>query len=273
MGKKIRRIIMVVLLVIFVGAVGYVGVLLYQYNQSSRSYEAAAEQFIIVRNETDGTAGSNAGSSSLNGTQGSDQVEIAPLVIDFDALQAAGPDVIGWLYCADTIINYPVLHGTDNDMYLHHLYDGSYTYSGSIFVEAANRKNFEDANTIIYGHNMRDGSMFGTLDSWQDQEYYEAHPVFWLITPEQDYKIELLGGYTTSAYSDTYTIFSNIGAELNAYLDAMLAQSVFVPQEKPEQGAKYVLLSTCAYAFSDARFVLHGKLVPVDSAGGVLKTE
>ena len=116
---------------------------------------------------------------------------------------------------------------------------------------------------------MLNDSMFGTLENWADQTFYEEHPVFWLLTPEQDYRVEILGAYTTSAYSDTYMIFQAASAALDRYLETMLAQSEIQAQAKPEAGNRYVLLSTCAYAFGDARFVIHGKLVPVNSAGGV----
>jgi len=101
------------------------------------------------------------------------------------------------------------------------------------------------------------------------QEYYDAHPVMWLLTPTQDYKIELISSYTTSAFSDVYTIYANPCAEMSAYLDNAVAQSDFQTTAEVDYEAKYVLLSTCAYVFDNARYVVHGKLVPVDSAGGV----
>ena len=199
----------------------------------------------------------------------SDEGERAPISVDFAAIRAVNEDVLGWIYCPDTAINYPVLQGTDNDQYLHHTYDGSYAYSGSIFVEATNSRDLLDSNTIIYGHHMRNGSMFGGLDQWEEQDYYEEHPIIWLLTPEQDYKIEILSAYTTSGYSvETYTIFRGPCLELDEYLETNMAKSVIDTGVQPEEGARYVLLSTCSRDFEDARFVIHGKLVPVESAGG-----
>ena len=169
------------------------------------------------------------------------------------------------------MINYPVVQGEDNDFYLHHGFDKEGSSSGAIFVEAMNRPQFADANTVIYGHHMRDKSMFATLEYWAAQEYYEEHPVMWLLTPQQDYKIVLFSGYTASADSDTYMIFQEPGKELDDYLAQSLAQSDFEADVQLDGQARYVLLSTCAYAFHNARYVLHGVLVPVDSAGGVMK--
>ena len=103
------------------------------------------------------------------------------------------------------------------------------------------------------------------------QEYYEAHPVFWLLTPEQDYMVELFAGYVTSADSETYTIFWEPSDEFRDYLRNALSQSEFHSEVKIDENAQYVVFSTCAYSFYMARTVLHGKLVPVDSVGGVPK--
>ena len=260
MKKWIRRIIIVILLLVFLFSLFSVGKILYQYREIEKTYDDLAQQVVQATSEAEPADPDPA-----------EPGEVAPIEVDFAALQAINPDITAWIYCEDTFINYPVLHGETNDMYLRHLYDHSYLISGSIFVEAANRRNFQDANTIIYGHHMKNETMFGALSRWEEQDFYEAHQVFWILTPDQDYKVEVLGGYRTSSYSDTYTIFSEPGAELDAYLEKMLEQSLFTSHAKPEEGARYVLLTTCDYAFTNARFVLHGKLVPVDSAGGVRK--
>ena len=89
------------------------------------------------------------------------------------------------------------------------------------------------------------------------------------MTPEQDYRIMLFSGYTTSAYSDTYKIFTGPSEELNEYLRVCYSQSDFQSDVILYSKQRYILLSTCAYVYDDARRVLHGVLVPVNSAGGV----
>ena len=248
MKKKVFRVIFALLLIVFIGSVGGILFILKQYKDNDKLYAQAAEDY------TEPGTG-----------------EAAPIVVDFEALKAVNEDVVGWIYCEGTVINYPVVQGEDNDLYLHHSYDKAYSVSGSIFVDSGNRKGFVDSNTIIYGHHMKNGSMFASLSKWSDQQYYEEHPVMWLLTPERDYKVELFSGYTTSAYAETYTMFPEPGAEVDAYLERAAGQSDFQPAEGTglDGEAHYVLLSTCAYVFDNARSVLHGKLVPVDSAGGV----
>jgi len=195
---------------------------------------------------------------------------LAPIRVDFKSLLDVTEDVKGWIYCGDTNINYPILHGPTNNTYLRHTYDGEYNIAGSIFIETDNDPDFKDLNTIVYGHHMNDGSMFATLEDWADQEYYEDHPVMWILTPKQDYMLVLVAGYHTAAGSDAYTMFHEPDEEFRAYLDKAVEKSDFKTDYLLPIGnnTHYVMLSTCAYIFNNARYVIHGLLVPIDSAGG-----
>ena len=188
-----------------------------------------------------------------------------PLEIDFKELMEINPDVCGWIYCPETVINYPILKDNNNEYYLHHNYKGDYTASGSIFIECANRDDFADCNTIIYGHHMADGSMFASLSKWFKQEYYEAHPIMYVFTPQQNYVLQLFSAYTTAATSDSYWAAQTPCQEMTDYTAKVASQSEFDPGEieLPDDG-HYVMLSTCAYSFKDARSVIHGLLVPME---------
>ena len=283
MGKIIRRMIAVVLILILIISTGMIIKTKMQYKKDELLYENTAASYTSVPTETP-AAGSgtdsnfssksvDASTSSLSGNAAQEEEEVpkeyAPITVDFDALKAVGSDIVGWIYCPDTIINFPVVKGSDNTYYLKHSYDGEYCYSGSIFVEQLNSADFSDPNTIIYGHNMKDGLMFGKIDMWADQSYYDAHPDIWLLTPERDYKIRLFSGYTTPAGSDSYQVFSDFGEDFSAYLSMALEQSDFVSPVEPGEEDCCVMLSTCAYVFTNARYVLHGVLQPLDSAGGI----
>ena len=110
-----------------------------------------------------------------------DEPEAEPsgyLQIDFAGLQAVNPDVIAWIDIPGLSVSYPVVQRNDNAYYLHHLITGEYNSSGSIFADCHNQPDFTDQNTIIYGHNMKNGSMFGTLSHYQDQALWEENPIF-----------------------------------------------------------------------------------------------
>ena len=270
MKKWIRRIIVILLAAVFIGSTTYVLVILHQYRENDRRYAEMADSFTEITAAGNGQPAEPDGSGAAQSSQVTASGQMtAPITVDFAGLKEVNEDIIGWLYCEGTAINYPVLQGEDNDQYLRNSYDGTYNAAGSIFVEALNRRDFQDSNTIIYGHHMKNGSMFAVLDEWADQAFYEAHPVMWLLTPERDYRIDLFSGYTTSAYSETYTICMGPGEELDDYLAKCAELSDFQADVELDGEARYVVLSTCAYVFDNARNVLHGRLVPVDSAGGM----
>lgn len=259
--RTARTVLMILLLAVFLTSGGAILVIQHQYKVSDALYESAADQYTL--------AARPAAPAAQGESPAEEQPkELAPITVDFDALLAANSDIVGWIYCEGTPINYPILQTEDNDYYLHRGYDREYRAAGSIFVEAANHRDFADSNTIIYGHHMRNGSMFASLENWSDQSYFDEHPVMWLLTPTRDYKIVLFSSYTTSALSDTYTIFSVPGMDLNDYLQMAVNLSDVRAEVPLYTDAHYVLLSTCAYVFDYARSVVHGILMPVDSAGG-----
>ena len=109
-----------------------------------------------------------------------------------------GPDVKAWLELPGTVIQYPVGPGRDNSYYLKHLYDGTAKKVGCLFIDYENAEDFSDNNTIIYGHNMRDGSMFSTLVEYKAQAYYDEHPEMYLVTPEGGYVVGCFSAFVAS---------------------------------------------------------------------------
>jgi len=250
--KWLKRVLLVVLAAVFLFSSG---IILYKWvldHRTAKEYAETAKRF--------------ASAAQLDAER--EEGMTVPLQVDFEALREVNEDVVGWIYCEGTALNYPVLHGESNDTYLRHLYDGSYSVAGSIFIEAENRPDLTDANTILYGHYMQDETMFGGLSNWKDQAYYKEHPVLWLLTPAQDYRIDIMASYYTSAYSEAYLLFEEHNAAFEEYLAAALSRSEIATDVQAEPDAQYVLLSTCAsVSGNDERFVVHGKLVPVNTHG------
>lgn len=259
MGKKIRLLIMALALIVFGVCAGIIYSTKRNYQREEEIYEKAAAEFVKPARSGQDENGSETQS------EGSEAIEHAPVEVDFEALQEESANAVGWLYCEGTTINYPVVQGDDNTFYLHHNYKGESANSGAVFVDADNRAGFQDANTFVYGHYMNDGSMFAVLRSWEEEGFYEEHPVMWLLTPEQDYKVVLFAGYTTVAGSETYSIFDNAGREFEEYLHARAAESDFEADAALEGAKNCIVLSTCAlYEATNYRYVIHGMLVPVD---------
>ena len=128
------------------------------------------------------------------------------LSVDFDTLQSVNPDIQAWLYMSGSSIHSPVLQAEDNSTYLYRLADGSSNAHGSLFIDCRNAGDFSDWNTLIYGHNMKDGSMFGGLKKYRKQAYYDAHPEMTLFTPEKTYRMEIFAAVTTDVSAAVYRV-------------------------------------------------------------------
>ena len=186
----------------------------------------------------------------------------APITVDFEALLRQNSDVVGWIYCENTPINYPVLKSDDYNDYLRRLMNGERNNAGSIFMDYASEGDLSSLNTILYGHNMRNNTMFGTLDGYGKQEYYEEHPVLWFLTPNGDYKIEVISGYKTTSTSEAYQDFTT-QEELQEYVDRAVEKSTFQISADTENIDRIMTLSTCAEGDNTKRYVLIGILIPV----------
>ena len=284
MWKKIRRILMIVLAVIFLFCGGSVAVVQHQYQVAKRLYADASSKFTETAEESvsiPGSTGQKREDEKREEETGPTVAEVwendgvfrlketAPKRVNFEELLNVNGDVTGWIYCPGTVIDYPVMHGETNDTYINTTYDRKWNNAGSIFVSAENARHFVDSNTVIYGHHMSSGSMFAILDHWQNATFWSEHPEIWLMTPTQDYKIELFSAYTTSANDDIYQFINAPAEDVLYFLEQVKSRSTVAVNMDLDPYANYVMLSTCAYIFEDARSVIHGKLVPVSSIGGV----
>lgn len=180
--------------------------------------------------------------------------------VDFEGLRAKNSDVAGWIYGPDTVINYPVVQGADNEFYLTHMFDGRENKCGSIFMDTLNREDFSDSNSILYGHHMKNGSMFAGLIKYQSQSYYDSHPVLWLVTPDKSYRVEVFAGFVTSADSEVWQLEFADSGEYRSWLDRMVGNSAFESNISPGTDDRVLTLATCSYEYDDARFVVMGIL-------------
>ena len=158
----------------------------------------------------------------------------------------------------DSIINYPIVKGNDNSFYLNHSIDGKYNPNGSLFIDYRNKDNFEDMVTYIYGHHMKNNTMFGNLELFKEQNYYDNHKEMYLFTKEDNYILELFAGFTTADGSE---IYNYINSDSNKKLvDYAKSKSNFITNIEISSKDKVVVLSTCSYDYENARYVLLGIL-------------
>ena len=183
------------------------------------------------------------------------------LQVDFQSLTQINPDTIAWLRGCDGEIDHPIVQGKNNKYYLRHLFDGTANENGTVFADSRNNADLQDENTFIYGHNMNNGAMFAALLHYRTQGYYDEHRELILVTPRQSFYLWPFSGYVTAADSDAYTISFEEEDSFGDYLEKICARSEFVSSVTVTPQDRIVTLSTCAYDFDEARYVLHCKLV------------
>lgn len=234
-----------------------------QYSESAGAYEDIAS-LVELPEQTEAPEDDNTETEPAG-----EAPSVALPTVDFDALRETGPDIIGWLTLPDTVINYPVTQADDNEYYLHHLYDGTYNKTGCLFADYENQEDFSDRNTIIYGHNMRDGSMFAALNEYDGQSYFDGHPQMYLVTPGGGYVVEIFTAFVAkpgesgSDASPWRLSFKDDGA-YTTWLSEMAGRSVIETDVTVTSSDKVLTLSTCTPGGA-SRFIVMGKLAAVNN--------
>ncbi len=184
-----------------------------------------------------------------------------PLEIDWAEMYRINPDIMGWLY-VDALpqISYPIMQSTDNDFYLHHNERKESAFAGSIFMDYINYPDFADPNTLIYGHNMGNGSMFGSLKYLNNQEVCDRNPYFWILTPYGSYRYKIFSVFNTQIDSDAFLLYTFNGSAFLKWAKLMREQSDVETDVPLTVLDKIAYLSTCT-SESTRRLVVMGKCV------------
>lgn len=217
-------------------------------------------------NGSDAGSGTGEQASDKNSNNKKNKKEkkaISPIAVDFENLKKINLDICGWIYIPVLDLSYPIVQGTDNNQYLHRTFEGTENFAGSIFVDAQVKNPFKDCHTIVYGHNMKNQTMFGKLKLLPQNDLYKQNPVFWIMTPNGDQKYQIFNIGYTDATSDIYTIFSDSGEEFQAYVNNIMASAGTSQEGVPAVNAdsRIVTLSTCVAAEGTERLVVQGILI------------
>ena len=260
--KKKSDVLLTIALIVAIAVFCYAAFNLYhiytEYKKGTDEYNQIEEMAVTERDaDSAEVAGPNA------------QLK-PPIEVDFDKLKSVNEDVVGWIY-VDALpdISYPIVKGKDNQTYLHQTYEKNYNFAGTIFVDYENSGDFSDCNTLVYGHNMKNGSMFGHLKKFrEDDKLYKQDKYFWIMTPERNYRYEIITAYTTGVNSDTYTLFKGPGEEFEKYLETIKGYSEIQTDDTDLTiKDRIVTLSTCT-GNESTRFVVQGKRVDAEDADG-----
>ena len=234
MKEKIRKVILVISVCVFVFSAFQLGKIFYDYYMIEKETNDIVDSYVEEPQE-----------------------DKDPLhrVIHFKELQKTNSDVIGWLYIPDTKIDEPILKGNNNDSYLYtDIYKKS-NKAGAIFIDKINEKDFKDDNTIIYGHNMKNGSRFHDLRYFVENDYFQEHSLIYIYLPDGTVNIyDAFASTIIDANSDLYAK----GINYKKYIES-IQDVAKVYKEVSDKEAPLAMLSTC-YNGTDNRYVVYGRL-------------
>lgn len=253
---KKKYIVISIICVLAAGICTAIGI--YQYMQQQR----AGEEYQEIREEVKNDEPAEEPESEAK----KDPVVIP---IDFASLQARNPDVYAWITVPGTNIDYPILQSDgDNSYYLDHTMDGESSPEGSIFTEKYNSKDFEDPNTVIYGHNMKNGSMFQNLHNYQEREFFDNNRDVTIYTPDAIRHYKIFAAY----FYDNRHILSSFDFSdpwvYKQYLDQIFSirdmNSFIDTDTKIGVEDKIITMSTCYGTQHDVRYLVQAVLVSIE---------
>jgi len=258
----ILRAVMIAAAALIVFGVVRIVLLQKQYADADKEYDKVRELAGVTDSTDDDTAGGSVGAGSSSSESGSALLDGSLPAVALDKLQKENPDTVGWLYAPAFGINYPIMQDEDNTYYIKHTFSGSANASGSIFLDAEAKSDFSDKNTYIFGHNMRNGSMFGSLKKIQEKGTVSKNPYFWIYTNDGWSMYQIFSYHEANADRKDMafqTSFENDQA-YQQFLTYLLAQSEEDLHVSLDVSDKIVSLSTCT-GDSAVRLVVHGKFI------------
>ena len=262
--EKIRRRLALLCGVVAVGCLGYFGIYTYQASRTEREFARLAAfreraQDLPIQEVTGGPL--------IHYTEEGERV-IPEILDEYKNLYNSNKRLIGWLKIDDTNIDYPVMQTTNNEYFLNHNFNQQSDRNGALFLDKDCDVLEPSTNLIIYGHHMKSGNMFGTLDKYSSEEYYKEHPVIQFDSIYEKGTYEVMYVFRSQIYSEEDVIFKyyqfiDAGSqqEFDSNMQEMAAMSLYDTGVTASYGDHLLTLSTCDYYVSDGRFVVVAKRV------------
>lgn len=197
------------------------------------------------------------------------KMEKEPVILDkYAGLYEENSDLAGWLSIEGMKINYPVMQCGDDEYYLHHDFYGNEDKYGCLYVRETADVNTPGTNFVIYGHNMRDGSMFGDLDLYKDEDFFKEHSLISFDTLYEERTYEIVAVFLSRVYREDEEVFkyydfyeADTQEEFQDFYENIKSMSLYDTGVTAEYGDTFITLSTCAYHVEDGRLVVVAKRV------------
>ena len=242
-GYIIMNIILVIVIIVFLFSLVKLVTMLVPYYKGESDYKKVKELIVEIDKE--------------------EENEEPSFVVDFDSLKDMNPDTIGWIrFDEPSIISYPVVKSKDNTEYLTKTFSENDNKLGTIFVDMNNSSDFNDKNTIIYGHNMAVGDqMFTRIIDYESQEFMEAYPYFYIYTPDnKEHKYKVFAAGVVKEDADNYRMSFSDSSDFEEFINICKSSSYYDTKVEVNKDSKIVTLSTCTNINVDERFIVQGVL-------------
>lgn len=220
-----------------------------EYKKIDDQYEEILEKVVI--------------SSESNTEESTTESSESVFSIDFGSLLKINEDIVGWIrFDQPDRISYPIAQGESNDEYIRTDLYGNYSTAGTIFIDSVNNGDFSDRNTFIYGHNMRNGSMFGMLKMYKDSDFYSQYPYFYIYTPDGEVQTyEIFAVCIVQTTSESYTYWFADDSVFEDYISYERSVSLYQTDVEVTCDSKIVSLSTCTNGDDNERLLIHAVLL------------
>lgn len=246
MKERTRRLLEGALLLIFIVCISHILWKAFDHRKGAAEYKEASAMAGL-----EATAGEAVLSEA-------DEYAAALAKTDLAALREVNSDVVGWIAIPDTEISYPIMQTTDNSYYLNYTWNNERSSVGAIFLDCRNNLGLLGFHTLIYGHQMRNGSMFGGLHQYRDEEYLRAHPIIYIVTDEGVQKYDIFAAFEASVQEIVYQFDIEEEGRQQEFIDYCLSHSVVDTGIVPETDGHIITLSTCTGRGYSTRWVVQG---------------
>lgn len=229
-----------------------------EYSTGEETYEDALDSFISDGEVT---------LAAVTGDVVSTNKEFKKTAINFEEVQKINPHIIGWIqFEGISVINYPILrHPEETNYYLRRMYNHESNTAGSIFVGIENGKEFTDYNTFIYGHNMKNLSMFGRLKKYKDESFFKGKEFFWIYTPKANYRYQIFSIHEAKIDSGNFKTFKGKGETFTEYVTKAKEDSIYDTGVSVTGDERIVTLSTCTARGDKWRLLVQAKLIGIET--------
>lgn len=260
--EKKRRILIAACMFLCIVSFGYLGAYYQVSAKSAREFEELAAL------KEAGLQSALSGEKKVKIHLTEEDTTVPDILPEYEKVHQKNQKLIGWVKIDDTIIDYPVMQTVNNEYYLDHNFNQEEDPNGCIFMDYQCDVVKGCDNIILYGHHMKSGKMFGTLNKYSSESYFEEHPVIQFDTIYEKGKYQVMYVFRSKVYSEedvTFKYYQFINAasemEFNSYLNEMAALSLYDTGVTAAYGDKLLTLSTCDYQEKKGRFVVVAKKI------------